>query len=83
MDRGGAGEGPAARGGSAIDAPAIGATLGSDGATLGSDGRTLLSRMPLSTSRLAPFSNRASVLENSLSDPKGGASTAASPRAIA
>jgi hypothetical protein len=51
--------------------------------TIGREGRAPRWSTPRSTSRLAPFSNRASAFENSPGDPKGGASTTSSPRAMA
>ena len=71
IGRGAGGEGSTAGGGATIV-----------GAAIGRDVRAPRCRMPLSTSRLAPFSNRASTFENSFSDAKGGASTASSPRAM-
>ncbi len=72
LGRGASGEVPAAGG-----VPGVGATA------IGRDGRAPRCRTPLSTSRLAPFSNRSNEFENSPGDAKGGASTAWSPRAIA
>ena len=76
VGRGATGEGPAAGGVTGVGTTAIGAAIGRDG-------RAPRCRTSLSTSRLAPFSNRSSALENSPSDANGGASTASSPRAIA
>ena len=75
VGRGATGERPAAGGVTGAGATAIGAAIGRDG-------HAPRCRTPLSTSRLAPFSNRSSAIENSSSDAKGGASTVSSPRAI-
>ena len=75
-------DGTTAGRGATGEGPAAGGVTGGGARAIGRHGRAPRCRTRVSTSRLGPFSNRSSAVDNSSSDLKGSASTASSPRAI-